>query len=62
MLRDEVTDGAEKSINHASSKTIGVVIAGMPKRFPGTPLVLALDERDGHIAVLDGVVVGMAWN
>ena len=62
MLRDEVTDGAGKSINHASGKTVGVMIAGMPKRFSGTPLVLALDKRNGHIAVLDGVVIGLAWN
>ena len=62
MLRDEVTDGVGRSINHASGQTVGEMIAGMPKRFPGSPLVPALGKRNGHIAVLGGVVIGLAWN
>ena len=33
--------------------------ASLPKGFPATPLVLPLDERNGLIDLLDGVVVGM---
>ena len=62
MLRDEVTDGVGRSIHYASGQTVGELFAGMPKRFPGSPLVPALGKRNGHIAVLGGVVIGLAWN
>ena len=60
ILRDEVTDDAEHGIEHASSNTVGVMIASLPKYFPATPLVLAFDEGYGLSALLVGIVVGMA--
>ena len=59
MLRDEVTDGVGRSIHYASGQTVGELFAGMPKRFPGSPLVPALGKRNGHIAVSGGVVIGL---
>ena len=44
ILSDEVSDGAEHGIEQLPSKTIWVMIASLPKRFSGTPLVLTFDE------------------
>ena len=52
----------EEASTIPQAKQSGELIAGMPKRFPGSPLVPALGKRNGHIAVLGGVVIGLAWN
>ena len=44
IISDEVSDGAEHGIEQLPSRTIWVMIASLPKRFSGTPLVLTFDE------------------